>query len=188
MKNVHLNNLLQSLYFQFLRSYPSSTIRFLQTPTKILDHSSLTIFSDSTRFCVFIVQIFFLTTHQFQLDWDPGFSLANPKRLFYYLSVIFNRFGCMLRVVIMLKHHIESFGRLFQILSYNFVYWSCFIIPSTLTRLSVPFEEKQPQNIRLPPSCFTVEVVFFDSKSSPFFPDKRNDSMTEKFKLCFIWP
>ena len=54
------------------------------------------------------------------------------------------------------------------------------MIPSTLTNLSVSFTEKQPQNIRLPPLCFTVGIVFLGLKTSPFFSKQKKRSYDQK--------
>lgn len=40
-------------------------------------------------------------------------------------------------------------------------YLKLFILPSTLTKTSVPAEEKQPQSLVLPPPCFTVGMLLF---------------------------
>ena len=113
------------------------------------------------------------------MDWDPGFDSANPKHLFYYLSVNFY----ILLQVIMLKHHtrshIESCSRLFQIL----LEFSHIGLVSTLTSLPVPFAKKKPQNIRLPPPCFIVGIVFLGLRDSPFFLWTKEMSLWQKSSI-----
>ena len=58
--------------------------------------------------------------------------------------------------------------------------WSCFMMSLIFTRSPVPLSEKQPQNIKLPPTCFTVGTVFLGMKAF-FRPKKVHVPVVKKF-------
>ena len=120
--------------------------------------------------------IFFIPSTNFLLDLSRGFELAIPKHQPCSPEAIQQPFGCtcMLWFVVMLEGPVTSkvqlSSRLLQVPLKNFQVVFFFMMPSILYSAPGPLHvaAKHPHSMMLPPPCFTVGIVLFGLKASPF--------------------
>lgn len=108
----------------------------------------------------------FRSPHRFSIGFRSSLWLGHSKSLiFFWLSHSFVNFEvCFWSLSCWKVKSLFIFSFLAE--TWRFCakidwYLELFIMPSTLTKALVPAEEKQSQSIILPPTCFTVGMVFF---------------------------